>query len=373
MGITKCNTVVNIMDELAPRKYAENWDNIGLLIGDGKQAVKKIMVCLDLPEWVVDEAIEKNVDMIISHHPIIFSGIKKINTDSVLGRKLLKLISNNISVYASHTNYDIVEGGLNEIFCSKLGFDEANILDTTYHEKLYKLAVYVPCEYKDMILKVISDAGSGSIGCYSHCTFSSSGMGTFKPLEGSNPFIGKVNKLESVEEYKLETIVLQKNLNKVIKAMLKVHPYEEVAYDVLLLQNKGSESGLGRMVVLDKEISLEELAIRTKKAIGVDKINVAGDTDKKVKKIALLNGAGNKYVNTAYFNGADVLITGDMQYHQILDAVELGMGIIDAGHFGSEQFMIKSVADFLRNKFNQLKLDVEIIESNENTNPVKLL
>ncbi len=370
MAIVKCQTVVNILEELAPRKLAESWDNVGLLVGDGRQEVKKVMVCLDVPEWVVDEAVSKNVDMIIAHHPIIFSGMKKINNDNVLGRKLLKLIKNNISVYCTHTNYDIVKNGLNDAFADLLGFEEHQIIEETTQEKLLKLAVYVPQGYELKVMEAMSNAGAGFIGAYSHCSFRTNGVGTFKPTEGAKPFIGEANKLEEVQEYKLETIVPEKLLSKVLRDMQKVHPYEEVAYDIYELANKGKRQGVGRLVVLEHDKTLMELAEDIKQKLGISTIRLAGDRYKSVRKLALLNGAGNKFVNSAYFSGAQVLITGDMQYHEILDAVEMGISVIDAGHYATEKLMSKKIAEHLIERFNALKYDVEVFESETNIDPV---
>ncbi len=370
MGVVKCQSIINIMEEMASRKLAESWDNVGLLIGDGRQEVSKVMVCLDVPEWVVEEAIANNVDMIIAHHPIIFSSIKKINSDNILGRKIMKLIKNNISVYCFHTNYDIVSGGLNDMFAAQLGFKSFEIIETTTTEKLYKLAVFVPAGHEQKLMEVMGKAGAGFIGNYSHCTFRSSGTGTFKPLEGCNPYIGRIGELENVDEIRLETIVSEKNLNKVVREMLKAHPYEEAAYDVYELENKGKSMGLGRLVELEKETNLEDLALRIKKALNVDSIKVAGEKNRIIKKAALINGAGNKFVNSAYFAGAQVLVTGDMQYHQIMDAVEMGLCVIDAGHFATEKIMVKHIAHALKSKFEQLKYGVEVIESQSNIDPV---
>ncbi|MFZ5352175.1 MAG: Nif3-like dinuclear metal center hexameric protein [Bacillota bacterium] len=373
MALVKCQTVVNILEELAPKRLAESWDNVGLLVGDGRQEVRRIMVCLDVPEWVVDEAIEKKVDMIIAHHPIIFSGIKKVNNDTVLGRKLLKLIKNNIQVYCCHTNYDIAAGGLNDILTEHFGFSKHEVIEITNQEKLYKLVVYVPINHEEKVFDAMLRAGAGHIGNYSACSFRIAGKGTFKPEAGSSPFIGSVNKLEEVDEYRVETIATEKVLGKVIREMLKAHPYEEAAYDIYELVNKGQAQGVGRLVTLDKEISLANLAENVKKALSIDTVKLAGSKDRKVGKLAILNGTGNKFINAAYFAGAQVLITGDMQHHETLDALELGMSVIDAGHYATEKLMIKAVSEYLNNKLRDLKYDVDITESATNLEPMEYI
>lgn len=370
MGIVKCQTVISVLESLAPKKLAESWDNVGLLVGDGSQPVKKIMVALDAPDWVIEEAVALDVDMIICHHPMIFSGLKKINTDTPLGRKIIKLIKKNIVLYASHTNYDVAAHGLNDTFASQLGFTSMDLIEPTVTEALYKIVVFVPRGYERKVLSAMDDAGTGSIGNYSNCSFRTDGLGSFKPLEGSNPFIGKLGVQEEVEEIKIEAIVAEKLLNKVIKALLKVHPYEEVAYDIYPLKNEGNSLGLGRLGVLENETTLSVYADQVKKLLSIEHVSVAGDPMRAIKKIAMLNGSGNKFVSAARFAGADVLVTGDMQYHEIVDALEMGLCVIDAGHFGTEKIMIKTVANYLRNRFAELNYNIEVLETKTNNDPL---
>ena len=373
MGTVKCQTVAGILDELAPKRLAESWDNVGLLVGDGKQKINRVMVCLDAPEWVVEEAIDKDVDMIISHHPMIFNGIKRITADTATGRKLLSLIKNNIAMYSLHTNYDIVAGGLNDIFARELGIFDSSVIAQTCMEKLFKIAVYVPSGHEDKVMDAMCGAGAGYIGKYSSCTFRAKGIGTFLPQEGAKPYIGTQGSLESVEEYRVETIVPEKLMNKVIKEMLKAHPYEEAAYDIYETKNEGRVMGLGRIAELKNETTLSLYAETVKTLLGADHISFAGDPNRIIKKVALLNGSGNKFIYDARFAGADVLVTGDMQYHGILDAVEMGLCVIDAGHFATEKIMIKYITEYLKVKFRELKLDVDVVESSANTEILRVL
>ncbi|SHI89333.1 Nif3-like dinuclear metal center hexameric protein [Lutispora thermophila] len=366
MAQLKCGTIASIMEKIAPKKFAENWDNVGLIIGDGARIINKIMVCLDLPLWVVDEAIEKGVDMVVTHHPIIFDPLKKITSDTPLGRKIIQLIKNDISVYSSHTNFDFAQGGLNDIFAKQLGFEKTEVIKTTFEEQLYKIVVYIPEGYEDKVLEEMSKAGAGCIGNYSYCSFRVKGMGTFKPLEGTNPFIGQKGKLEKVDEYRVETIVSEAMLKPVVKAMLKAHPYEEVAYDIFELKNQGKSVGLGRIGQLENKVTLASYADFIKKALDVENVRFSGPPDAAIRSVAMLNGSGNSFISAAKFAGADVLITGDMQYHQIIDALEEGIYVIDAGHFGTEKIMIKAVSDYLRTTLTNEGYMVDIIESKSN-------
>lgn len=373
MGIVSCQTIAGILDTLAPRGLCESWDNVGLLVGDGKQKVKRVLVCLDVPEWVVEESVNKGVDMIVSHHPMIFNGIKKINTDNATGRKIMSLIKNNISLYCLHTNYDIVSGGLNDVFARELGFSDSVVIEETYKEKLFKIAVYVPAGHEEKVLKAMCGAGAGYIGKYSSCTFRTKGIGTFLPQEGAKPYIGTQGRFESAEEYRIETIVPEKLIKAVVKEMLKVHPYEEAAYDIYETKNESRAMGLGRIAELENETTLSVYANDVKALLGADHIRFAGDPDKKVKKVALLNGSGNSFINCARFAGADVLISGDMQYHSILDALEMGLCVIDAGHYATEKIMIKCISEYLRSKLQELKYDADVIESDSNTEILRVL
>lgn len=366
MGTVKCQAIANMIEELAPKKIAESWDNVGLLIGDGSSKVNKILVCLDATEWVIEEAIEQDVDMLVCHHPMIFGSLKRITADTILGRKIIKLISKGISVYSAHTNYDIARDGLNDIFAKHLGFKSHSLIETTYTDKLYKILVYIPKGHEEKIFNALMAAGAGQIGNYSNCSFKTEGIGTFKPEVGTHPFIGLEGKLEAVNEIKLGTVVPQSLLNKTIKALIKAHPYEEPPYDILPLENEGSSLGLGRIGELEQETTLAIYAESVKTALGIDKVKIAGDPNKKIKKVAMLNGSGNKFISAARFAGADVLVTGDMQYHQIVDAVEAGMCIIDAGHFATERMMMPAMAEYLRNKCKAHGYNVEIIESKNN-------
>jgi len=373
MGTVKCQTIAGILDELAPKRLAESWDNVGLLVGDGKQKISRVMVCLDVPEWVIEEAVEKDVDMIISHHPMIFNGIKRVNADTAIGRKLISLIKNDISLYCLHTNFDIVTGGLNDIFAKELGFSYSAVIEETYREKLLKLVVYVPAGHEEVVADAMCSAGAGYIGKYSSCTFRNKGMGTFKPQEEAKPFIGSIGSLERVEEFRVETIVPEKLLGKVLREMLKAHPYEEAAYDIYETKNEGRVMGLGRIAELERETTLSAFAGNVKALLGAENISLAGDPNRSIKKVALLNGSGSKFISSARFAGADVIVTGDMQHHGILDALEMGLCVIDAGHYATEKMMMKYITGYLRDKFQELKFEADVFESSANTEIVKVL
>lgn len=368
-NVIRNSDVFKVMEKWAPKKYAYDWDNVGLQLGSHSKTVKKIMVTLDVIEFVVNEAIENNVDLIIAHHPIFFKALDKLNVDTPKGRMIEKLIKNDITVYAAHTNLDVASGGVNDLLAEQLGLQSTEVLIETTKDKLFKIAVFVPVEHKQAVMAAFNQTGAGYIGNYSDCTFQTEGQGTFKPLEGTNPFIGSKNKLVKTDEVKLETIVPESILSTVVNAMIQAHPYEEVAYDIYPLVNEGDTYGLGRIGQLYEQMTLNELAEYVKLKYNVPSVRVVGDLTKKVSKIAILGGSGEKYFAAAKYKGADVYITGDMTFHAAQDAEQMGLSIIDPGHH-VEKVMKKGTQEYLSEKLNS---DVEIITSQENTEPFKFI
>ncbi|MDB0441580.1 Nif3-like dinuclear metal center hexameric protein [Clostridioides difficile] len=351
-----------------PLSLAEDWDNVGLIVGDFDMDVKKVLVSLEANENVINEAISQNIDLIITHHPFIFGKINKINSADLKGRLIQKLIKNDIALYSMHTNFDIAFDGLNDYFMEIMEFNNSKVLDVTESETLYKLAVYVPCNYSESLRNALSSSGAGHIGNYSNCTFSIEGEGQFKPLEGSNPFLGSINDIESVNEIKIETVVPQKHLGGVISSMIDAHPYEEVAYDLYKLENKGKTFGLGRISKLDKSTTLESLSNKIKEKLNMKHIRVVGNLNTDITKIAVVTGAGSEFVKKAKRQGADVLITGDVKYHEAQDALDMGMCIVDCGHFDTEDIFKHVMKRFL-DEFEE----IEVIKSNIYLNPFNII
>lgn len=367
MSVPKVNGIVQLLDKIAPRKLAEDWDNVGLLVGDGSQKVESIMISLDAPEWVVDEAVAKKVDMIICHHPLIFNSIKRVTKDDPTGRKIMKLIKHNIALYAMHTNFDAAQGGMNDLLMNRLGIAKSEFLEYRELDKVFKLVVYIPVGHEEKVKDAIFKAGAGSIGNYGDCGFQVSGMGQFTPGENTTPFIGKVNKTEVTQEVRFETVVRSSDLNKVIKSLLKVHPYEEVAYDVIPMEIKLEEYGLGKIGELEDGMTLADFAQKVKSELHLDTLKIIGALDKKIKKVAIIGGSGSSYWQKAKNRGADVLITGDVSYHTMIDALEGGMTLMDAGHFGTEKIIMESMTERLKNLLLECGYNNVLIEpSSEN-------
>ncbi|MBU6079685.1 MULTISPECIES: Nif3-like dinuclear metal center hexameric protein [Allobacillus] len=366
--MTKVKDVMNVMEEIAPKKLAFEGDRIGLQVGSPNSDANRIMVTLDVLESVVDEAIEKEIDLIIAHHPFIFKPFKEINWDSEKGRITKKLLTHNISLFVAHTNLDIARGGVNDLLMEKLDLTDTDVLVKTTEEKLYKLVIHVPKSHENQIRQAFADAGAGFIGNYSHCTFNLEGIGTFKPQEGANPYIGSEDELERVEEYRMDTIVPEGILNQTIELAKKAHPYEEMAYDVYPLKVEGESYGLGRIAKLAEPMKLRELAQLVKKAYDVPNLRFVGKEDKNIRTIAVIGGDGNKYISQAKRMGADVLITGDVYFHTAHDALGMGLAMIDPGHH-IEQVMKEGLQQQLKEKMPSLQVHI----SNQKTEPFTFL
>ncbi|WML30677.1 Nif3-like dinuclear metal center hexameric protein [Neobacillus sp. OS1-32] len=371
MKIPNGHEIIQLFEKFSPKELAMEGDKIGLQIGRLNRKVERVMIALDVLENVIDEAIEKDVQLIIAHHPPIFRPLKNILTDTVQGRMMAKLIKSDIAVYAAHTNLDIATGGVNDWLAEALGLEETEVLVPTFAEKYKKLVVFVPRSHAEQIRQVLGEAGAGFIGNYSHCSFSAEGTGRFMPGAETHPFIGQSGKLEAVDEVRVETIVPEPLLKKTLSMMIKAHPYEEVAYDVYPLDNKGETLGLGRIGNIP-EMTLKEFAEKVKTDLEVEAVRVVGDLTAKVNKVAVLGGDGNKYFSHAKFKGADVYVTGDFYYHTAHDAMMQGLNIVDPGH-NVEKVMKQGLTKTLQKMCHGAGYEVEIFPSEVNTDPFQFV
>lgn len=363
-------TIIQEFEQFSPKYLAVEGDKIGLQLGSMQKKVSKVMVTLDVLEPVVDEAIEAGVDLIIAHHPILFRPIKQLNTDTVYGRTVEKLIKNDITVYAAHTNLDVTDGGVNDLMAEALGIQNTEVLVPTYEDTLFKLMVFVPTSHADQVREALGDAGAGQIGDYTHCAFTSVGRGAFRPGEGADPYIGEQGKLERPEEEKIETVFYASQKNRILQALKQAHPYEEAAYDIFESAAGGRELGLGRIGNLESEMTLDAFADKVKEVFQIDGLRVVGDGSRMVKKAAVLGGDGNKYAMTALHKGADVYITGDLYFHVVHDAWMEGLMMIDPGHH-VEKIMKEAVAERLKQFLAKNKYATEVVISQVQTDPFR--
>lgn len=346
----KVKDIIGKFNNIANPKLASSWDNVGLLIGDPNKVVKKVLLSLDVTENAVEKAIKNNVDMIISHHPIIFKPIKRI-TDPVF----LKIIKNDIAIFNAHTNFDVIKNGVNTALAEKLGLSKLEFLSSQTGASLYELSVYVPKTHVDELSEAIFNAGAGEIGEYAMCMNNFEVDGQFMPLKNSSPYIGKKFNLEKIKEEKLEFIVDSFNLSRVISELKRTHPYETPLYKIYSLSQQSENYGLGFIGTLDKKFTLKEFVIYVKKQLKAPYIKLwtAGKPDDYiVKKIAVCGGTGGSLLSKIG-NRADVFVSADFTYHTILDSK---LPIIDAGHFYTENPVLE--------KFKQLisEFDLDILE-----------
>ena len=332
----KIKDITDFLESIAPLEYQESYDNCGLIVGDKNSPIKKALVTLDVTEAVIDEAIAEKCQLVIAHHPIVFGGLKKLNGKNYVERTVIKAIKNNIAIYAIHTNLDNVMAGVNAKICERLGLVDCEIL-LPKKQLLKKLYTFIPLDHYANVAQAVFEAGAGYIGNYSETSFSAPGMGTFKGNADSNPTIGKKGILERVEEVKFETIFPATIERKVIEALLYAHPYEEVAYDIVSLDNYYSKVGSGMVGNLKKPVDELIFLKATKKQLQTGCIRYTPLREKQVSRVAVCGGAGRFLLNNAIAAGADVFVTADFKYHDFFDA-EGKIVVADVGHFESEQF-----------------------------------
>lgn len=370
--LAKGQTVIQYMEQLAPKHVAEEGDKIGLQLGSLQKEITGVLIALDVTHEVVDEAIERGCNLIIAHHAIIFRPLQGVLTDTPMGKLYEKLIKHDIAVYISHTNLDVTEGGLNDWMAEALGIEGGVPLKDVHTERLSKLVVFVPKDHHQKVLDAVLGAGAGWIGNYSHCSFNIEGYGTFIPQEGTDPYIGRQGKLERAEEIRIETIVPQGIQSKVVQAMLKAHPYEEVAYDLYAMDLKGRSFGLGRVGKLKEKTTLGAFVETVKEGLDVGSARVVGDPARSVRKVAVLGGSGAKFLSSAIRHGADVLVTGDIDYHTAHDALMAGVALIDPGH-NTEKIMKSKVCEWMAGKLAEHKYDTQVWASEVNTEPFRFV
>jgi len=370
----KIKDIINYLSELAPLHYAEDFDNVGLLVGNQQNEVTGILVTLDTLETVVNEAIEKNCNLIVSFHPIIFKGLKKLTGSSYVERIVLKAIKNDIAIFAIHTALDNAFQGVNSIICDHLGLKNKKIL-IPQKGTIKKLTTYVPINDAEKVRDALFSIGSGSLGNYDNCSFSSSGIGTYMGNENSNPKVGKPGQLESQKEVALQ-ITFKKHLkSKVLQTLFNVHPYEEIAYELSTLENTNQHIGMGMVGELDKPIETTEFLEFVKQKMNSSIIKHSEIHKNIVQKIAVLGGSGSFAISAAKSSNADVFITSDLKYHDFFSS-ENNIILADIGHYESEQFTKNFLVDYLSKKITNFApafSTTKVYLSETNTNPVKYL
>jgi dinuclear metal center YbgI/SA1388 family protein len=361
----KLSQLTSYLESIAPLAYQEDYDNAGLIAGEPDQDIYGALVSLDCTEAVVDEAIGTNCQVIISHHPIVFRGLKKFNGKTYVERVVEKAIRNNIAIYAIHTNLDNVIDGVNTRICETLGLKNCRIL-APKPNLLKKLVTYVPLSHADEVRNALFNAGAGNIGNYSEVSFNAEGTGSFKGDEHTKPHVGEQGKRHLENEVRIETIYPTVLESKVLMALILAHPYEEVAYDLYQLSNQNQQIGSGMIGELDVPIDEKAFLSHVKEKMRTSVIRHTTFTGRPIKRVAVCGGAGSFLLKQAIAAGADIFITADFKYHEFFDA-EGKLVIADIGHFESEQFTQQLLYDIIKKKFSNFAVRLTEI----NTNPVK--
>lgn len=362
----RCDSIIKIIEDWAPKSIAWEKDNVGLQVGSLQREVTNILLCLDVNEDVVNEAIKLKCNLIISHHPLLFKPLKKIDVGKDQHSKLVeKLIKKDITVFSAHTNLDFTKDGVSFQLAKKLGLKNQKFL-LNLSSNQYKISVFVPVKFADKVANAMHEAGAGIIGEYSNCSFRTTGIGTFKGSEKSNPKVGLKNKLETVEEIKIEVLANSFDTDKIITAMKKAHPYEEAAYDVYVLANKDVNHGMGVIGNLEKELSDKQFLNLVSKSLKIKNFRFARGSKAKINKVAVCGGSGSDLLDTAIKSGADAFVTADVKYHTFQDA-EKKILLIDAGHYETE---IHSL-DEIKNKIEKsISEKIKVFKYKGSTNPI---
>ena len=363
----KIKQILAFLEEMAPQAYAEDFDNVGLLVGNQDNEATGVLVCHDALENVIDEAIAKNCNLVVCFHPILFSGLKKITGKNYVERAVIKAIKNDIAIYAVHTALDNHKNGVNKIFCDALGLINTKVL-VPKQNFIQKLITYTTPENADKVRNALFEVGAGTIGNYDNCSFNSVGFSTYQGNENSNPVVGTKGELTQTNEIKIEVTFEKYLQSKILKALFSNHVYEEVAYEIYELQNQHQNIGLGMIGSLETPMSETEFLTFVKAKMQCGGIRHSTFLNKNISKVAVLGGSGSYAIKNAIQAGADVFLTADLKYHNFYES-ENQILLADIGHFESERYTKNYIVDFLKEKITNFA----IVLSEENTNPVKYL
>ncbi len=368
--IVRIQDLLGLLNAHAPPVLAEEWDNVGLQVGDPAAEVRRVLVALDATEATVAAALAAGAEALVCHHPLLFRPLRQVSVADETGRIVTTALRGGLSILAAHTNLDRAADGLNDWLAARLGLQATTPLEAP-EGLLFKLVVFVPASHEKVVTEALFAAGAGDVGGYDHCAFRSHGSGSFRPGAGTQPFVGQIGETTTVDEVRIETLVPKEALSRVVNRMLKAHPYEEVAYDLLPLANSRSDVGLGRIGCLPGATSLGEFSAMVKRALGTPYLRQVGDVGRHVEKVAVCGGSGASLLAAAARQGADVLVTGDVGYHDARRAESLGVALLDAGHFATEQIMIEGLAQRLAQQAAQRGLSLDIHPFVGETDPLQ--
>jgi dinuclear metal center YbgI/SA1388 family protein len=363
----KLAELCNYLDTAIPLSFQEEYDNSGLQVGVPESEISSALLTIDITEEVMDEAAKKGCNLILSHHPLIFRGLKKITGRSYTERILIRAIKEDIAIYSAHTNLDSVNFGVSRKMASELNLKNINVL-VPLKNRLLKLVTFIPESHLEKVRSALFEAGAGVIGNYDQCGFTVAGKGSFRAGVSTNPFAGEIGKTHFENEIRLETVLFSHAKQDVIKVLLAVHPYEEVAYDLYPLENDNCEAGSGCTGEFDQPISEPDFLKLVSSVFKAGGIRYSKLTGRRVKRVALCGGSGAYLIGNAIASGADAFVTADIKYHNFFDA-DNRILLVDSGHFESEKFTTEILYDLVIKKFP--KFAVRFSETN--TNPINYL
>lgn len=356
--------IIKIMETVAPVRLAEEGDNVGLQVGQKDWPVRNIWVALDPLYDVVEAACRQDVDLLITHHPLIFQPLRSIDFNTNVGSVIQMATRSQLAIFAAHTNLDIVADGLNDILASRIGLSNLKVLGKVKTEEVFKFVVYVPGEYEQQVLNSLFETKAGQIGAYTCCSFRNSGKGTFKPGSSSQPLIGKPNEISHADEIRIETVVRKQDLASVIAHVRENHPYETMAYDVYPLSIMETDfmhsQGLGRVGDLDQTMELLQFTLMVKDKLGIESVKVVGKPDLQVMRVAVCSGSGSSLMSAFISSGAQVYISGDLRYHDAREVEAANLGLIDIGHFASEYIVVETLTERLTKVLTANQMDVKV-------------
>lgn len=361
--------IQQLFEAWAPPEIAWERDNVGLQIGSSGRRVRRILVALDVSNRVVEEARRKQIDLLISHHPLLFHPLRSVHDDDRIGQLVLKLAQYRISLYSAHTNLDFTHSGVSAALAERLGLLNCAVL-SKQNKTHKKVVVFVPSDHVEKVMGAMAKAGAGRVGEYEACSFRTEGIGTFRGLSGTKPFVGKAGMLESVSEVRLEMVVPQWKLSTVLEAMRESHPYEEVAFDVYDLANESQDYGAGVIGELTRRMSLKEFLAHVRTRLRVPALRYTGNSRRQIRSVAVCGGSGSELLQHALHRGADAFVTADVSYHTF-ERAEGAIALIDAGHFETETPVVQKVVDYLKTEPTIRKENIRIIASQQSRNPVQ--
>lgn len=370
MKAPKVSDLLGIINSFAPFSLAEEWDSVGLQVGDPTTPVERVMVALDPRPSVIESAIHNRCQVLVLHHPLLFKPLKKLVTSDPLAALVMQAVRHSLSIIAAHTNYDSARGGMNDRLAAILGLKEIKVLQPRTVSELSKLVLFVPVGFEEQLLSALQPF-MVTMGNYRDCSFRVTGTGTYRPVEGAKPFIGVPGAREEVAETRIEVLVRKRDQQSLVKLLHAAHPYEEPAFDFYQVLNQGEPLGLGRIGTLEKPVSLADFAQFVSRELQTT-VNMCGNPEKTVQRIAICGGSGASLLRDACFRGADLLVTGDLKHHDATEAELYGLALLDAGHFGTEHIMVNDMAGRLKQALAERGFTAEVLSADESAPLVRV-